>query len=181
MRPWRGWLRRIEQGEGRNAWHDGREASGQNWRRPPVCRGRSSGWPHGGWAAKFSPSMGVDYVRELCRFQGREREESSPIRGRWRRNNVQCTLRGVHDNFRHRTVICITSKALVRVCYSRNDPVHLPTFGIVAGKPRMPVAQYAPGRTPPPAVRIDGMAKGDRKCDPTILSQEGSVVRVWGG
>ena len=98
--------------------------------------------------------MGVDYVRELCRFQGREREESSPIRGRWRRNNVRCTLRGVHDNFRHRTVICITSKALVRVCYSRNDSVPLPTFGIVAGKPRTPMAQYAPGRTPPPRVGL---------------------------
>ena len=86
-----------------------------------------------------------------------------------------------HDHLRHRTVICITSKALVRVCYSRNDPAHLPTFGIVAGKPRMSMAQYAPGRTPPRAGWIDGMAKGDHKCDPTTLSQEGSVVRVWGG
>ena len=74
----------------------------------------------------------------------------SEVDGRWRRNNVRCTLCGVHDNFRHRTIVCITSKALVRVCYSRNEPVHLPTFGIAAGKPRTPTAQYAPGRTPPP-------------------------------
>ena len=46
--------------------------------------------------------------------------------------------------------MCITIQALIRVRYSRNDPICLPTFGIVAGKTRMPVAQYAPGCTPPP-------------------------------
>ena len=67
-------------------------------------------------------------------------------------------------------MICIPSKVLVRVCYSRNELVYFPTLGIIVGEPESPVAQYAPGRPSPPASWIDGMAIGDHGRDSTVLS-----------
>ena len=51
-------------------------------------------------------------------------------------------------------MICITSKVLVRMCHSRNEPVYFPAHGTVVGKPRISMAQYAPGCTPPPRVGL---------------------------